>query len=92
MRYRIYFNRAADAPQVWSVDEGSHASEVNVQGVQVAGNVPLATAHNLDAQEPEPKAWMEAEGQLVVRGGVAVIVPDRVGNAGQVGALPAETR
>lgn len=82
MRYRVYFNRSEDAPQVWSLDEGSHASEINVQGIQVAGNVPLASAYNPAAELPEPKAWFELEAHLAIRGGVAFLVPEEIAHMG----------
>ena len=67
-RYRIYFNRKEDAPQVWSVDEGSHASEINVKGVRIVGAV-VHTGQNLEAEYPEPKAWMEVEAVLAIGDG-----------------------
>jgi hypothetical protein len=52
---RMYFNRANDAPQVWSVDQGSHATEVNVQAIHLR-TLPIVSRYNPDAQYPEPKA------------------------------------
>jgi hypothetical protein len=76
MKYRVYFNRAEDAPQVWSIDEGSHSSEINVQAV-----VAFTTAdsnYNLSAVYPEPKAWFEYEGTLEIKSGIAYIHPPEV--------------
>ena len=33
--YRVYFNRKAEAPQVWSTDEGSQTTEINVIGYRL---------------------------------------------------------
>jgi len=72
-RWRIYFNRIEDAPQIWSVDEGSHASEINVQGIQIISR-DTETGQNLEAKDPEPKAWMWVVGRLEVKDGCAVIL------------------
>jgi hypothetical protein len=58
---------------VWSVDEGTTASEINVLGVVVKVAGAMITRQNLEAVYPEPKAWFEAEGQLAIQYGVAVI-------------------
>jgi hypothetical protein len=71
MKYRVYYNRSEDAPLVWSVDEGSHASEINVQNVVLVA--AATTRFNPDAQLPEPKAWLEISGQLRIQGGKAYI-------------------
>lgn len=72
--YRIYFNRRNEAPQIWSVDEGSQASEINVSEVRIIGCIARTCA---DLEETvnrdRPKGWIEVEGQLRVIGGVAEI-------------------
>lgn len=35
--YRVYFNRKAEAPQVWSFDEGEQTTETNVIGIETHG-------------------------------------------------------
>jgi hypothetical protein len=60
--FRLYYNRANDAPQIWSIDEGSHASEINVRDIII--RVPCSSAANLEAEYPEPKAWFIATGNL----------------------------
>lgn len=70
----MYFNRSSDYPQVWSIDEGSHASEVNVQFIRLRV-LPVASKYNADAEYPEPKAWFEVNGTLRIEGGVAIIEP-----------------
>jgi hypothetical protein len=76
MRYRVYFNRLNEAPQVWSVDEGDQSSEINVSSVAIAG-CEMHSAVNLDetVNRDRPKAWFEVDGRLVVEGGVACIYP-----------------
>jgi hypothetical protein len=70
----MYFNRANDFPQVWSVDQGSHASEVNVQAIRLSV-LPVTSHYNPDAEYPEPKAWFEVDGTLRIEDGAAVIEP-----------------
>lgn len=72
--YRVYFNRLNEAPQVWSVDEGTQASEINVSAVSLV-NCNAITRCNLAETDTEnkPKAWFEVIGDLSVVDGVAVI-------------------
>jgi hypothetical protein len=69
--YRVYFNRCEDTPQVWSVDEGTTDTEINVRAVFLGNRVE--SGQDLSAVYPEPKAWMVVHGDLVINGGVAVI-------------------
>lgn len=62
MKYRFYFNKSNEAPQIWSVDEGSHASEFNVQRVMLHG-VNAESNSDLTREYPEPKAWLEVVAQ-----------------------------
>ncbi len=73
-RYRVYFNRANEAPQVWSVDEGDQGSEINVAEVRLV-NCTAETKCDLGMQvNPDhPKAWIEVFGTLRIEEGVAVI-------------------
>ena len=70
----MYFNRANDFPQVWSVDQGSHASEVNVQTIHLR-TLPVVSRYNPDAEYPEPKAWFEVHGTLRIDCGAAWVEP-----------------
>jgi len=71
--YRFYFNRAEDAPQVWSVDQGTVATEINVLGVRTL--LTAVSRQDLDAQFPEPKAWMEVKDAiLLVEDGWALLL------------------
>lgn len=72
--YRVYFNRLNEAPQVWSVDEGTQKSEINVTGVLFTDcvsetKVDLEETVNRD----RPKAWIEVRGTLQIVDGYAVI-------------------
>lgn len=68
MTYRVYYNRALDYPQVWSVDEGTPASEVTCIGFCIDG--PIARSHFQSSAQP--CAWLEVDGTLTLEGGVAV--------------------
>lgn len=72
--YRIYYNREKDWPQVWSVDEGSQATEINVIGVEFDG-VQVTSQHLpaplADTPRESPFAWFEVTAHLEVVGGVA---------------------
>jgi hypothetical protein len=71
---RAYFNRHEEAPQVWSVDEGSHESEVCVQGISTL--TVGKSNYNPDAEFPAPKAWLEFHNAyLDIRNGIAYIKP-----------------
>lgn len=68
MTYRIYYNRALDYPQVWSIDEGTPETEITCIGFYVDG--PIARSHFELGQQP--CAWLEVAGNLTVVAGVAV--------------------
>lgn len=72
--FRVYFNRLNEAPQVWSVDEGTQASEINVTAVQIV-DCYAETKVDLDetVNRDRPKAWLEVHGHLRMESGVAVI-------------------
>lgn len=64
---RLYFNSHADAPLVWSVDEGPGTSE------QKFAQVTVACTRGMTHYDPEadnitqPRAWIEyPKGRLVV--------------------------
>jgi hypothetical protein len=69
--FRVYFNRKREAPQVWSVDEGSQESEVNVINFVVSEG---CNAHGHYAGIPpndnSPSAWMvvRADGYWISNG------------------------
>ncbi len=76
MRYRLYFNRCEDFPQIWSIDEGTVATEINVCGFElsgcVAGSGRTPEFAAVDSAR-EPKAWLAVDAHdLRVVGGVAV--------------------
>jgi hypothetical protein len=72
--YRVYFNRLNEAPQVWSVDEGDQATEINVTRIALV-DCSAETHVNLAETDTEnkPKAWFEVIGTLQIVDGVAVI-------------------
>jgi hypothetical protein len=72
--YRCYYNRASEAPLVWSIDAGWPESEVKVTEVRIVG-CEVRTGVNLAEQDTEnrPKVWMEVEGDLVIHDRIAYI-------------------
>lgn len=77
MRYRVYYNRAVDWPQCWSVDQGDQTTEINVQGVKLFADSrtvtqPDAVRAATDAKV-SPAAWLEVEGHLRITDGFAII-------------------
>lgn len=70
---RLYFNAKADAPLLWSVDEGDISTEQKLIIVVLEG-VSGYTHENLDAADPEPRAWIEFEDcEFAVVGGVGTV-------------------
>lgn len=71
--YRVYFNSKAAAPNCWSVDEGTIATEIIVSSIELIG-VDSVTRLNLAADNvDDPKAWFEVHGRLTLQGSDAVI-------------------
>ena len=79
-RWRVYFNKKEDYPCLWSVDEGSAASEIRVQWVSLRA-IAGWTHHSLsrrtlrDAAKEEPCAWIEFEGFARFQEGGVVFTP-----------------
>lgn len=71
-KYRIYFNRKVEAPQVWSVDEGDQSSEINVQWVEFQNCSVGSFYDNLVGVNPDtPCAWFQVYAVAeFTRGGV----------------------
>jgi hypothetical protein len=72
MTYRIYFNRWRDAPLIWSVDEGTQATERNVREVRfdgVTGRTNTGPGDNYHS----PTVWIEVEARLEISGEVAIL-------------------
>jgi hypothetical protein len=73
-RYRYYFNRWAELPQVWSVDQGDQTSEINVIAVRTEGCVTVTGCDPSETiNRDRPKVWVEAVGVLSIENGIAVI-------------------
>ena len=73
-KYRVYFNRLNEAPQVWSIDEGTQDTEINVTAVEIV-DCYVMTKVDLDesVNHDRPKAWLEVHGHLRVDAGKAII-------------------
>lgn len=76
MDYRVYFHkRNGDDPVVWSVDEGTQASEIHVQGYTLNG-VCAYSQVNLEAKPGEPGGWILVQGAFrEINAGVAQFFP-----------------
>jgi hypothetical protein len=75
--YRLYFNRCEDFPQIWSIDEGSTETEINVTDYRTEGHVTVrgGRAPDFSAVDSlrEPKAWAAIDAcSLRIVDGVAV--------------------
>lgn len=71
--HRVYFNRQTDAPNCWSVDNGTIQTERIVARIELV-NVTVQSKLNLSADNVhEPKAWFEVAGRLELKNGVATI-------------------
>lgn len=71
--YRVYFNSKADAPNCWSVDEGTIQTERLFTSVEFI-NADLVSRLNLSADNVyEPKAWFEVSGTLQLQESHAII-------------------
>lgn len=78
MIFRAYFNRRSDAPRVWSVDEGTQESEINVISFFADGCAVRSRYNGEVPNENMPVAWMEIEAErMEVAGGVARFAPVR---------------
>lgn len=58
-QFRVYFNRKREFPQVWSFDEGTQDSEVNVKNFHTLPGVVTQGAYNGEKpNDNSPSAWM----------------------------------
>ncbi len=76
MLYRVYFNRKREAPQVWSIDEGTQASEINVASFFIGTGCTARGRYNgQPANDNSPSAWLEVSAdQYFVARGMAMFV------------------
>lgn len=73
--YRMYFNRHADFPLVWSVDDGDQATEQNVSKIVLRGVFARTVYGGKGDNINSPNVWIEVEGHLEVTDNVAYITP-----------------
>ncbi len=66
MTYRVYFNRKAEAPQVWSIDEGTQESEVNVQWIKLIDVSAETKYAPTDKPYDSPAAWFEVRAKYMI--------------------------
>jgi len=63
MKFRVYFNRKNEFPQVWSIDYGTQESEINVQRVELNGcnATTVYKPEGVTDFNSMPCAWFEVE-------------------------------
>lgn len=73
--WRIYFNSKQAYPHIWSVDEGTKASEILVKWFSIREVPDILSNHNLGLQpggvegEQQPVAWIEVWGIAIFSSG-----------------------
>lgn len=63
MKVRIYFNRLADAPKIWSYDHGTQETEVLVTGWLLHG-CDVTAGKDLSVpmgDQDRPRVWVEVQ-------------------------------
>ena len=79
--YRAYFNSFQNAPQCWSVDEGTIDTEINVCGIftvgcQVVSRTLSEPERAAVDSERQPVAWLEIPAsRMRIEKGLAVFYP-----------------
>lgn len=79
MDYRIFFNRRAEAPQVWSVDEGDQTSEINVSDFKIHHIVLVEPGADFSVKvNPDtPTVWINVRSAVLhMKQGIAHFFPD----------------
>jgi hypothetical protein len=71
--FRVYYNRKEEWPRVISIDNGSHAWEINCKSVDIAG-VHLHSAVKQEANYPEPAMVLEGVGAIYCSGDGSVVI------------------
>jgi hypothetical protein len=57
-RCRVYFNTSDEAPNIWSIDNGTVEEEYKVVSIKfLVGN--FRTVERIDADPAQPKVWLE---------------------------------
>jgi hypothetical protein len=74
-RYRVYYNRMAEFPLLWSIDEGTVDTErkfvaVHMYSVEAETRVDVRVLHS---DLTHPRVWLEVQGSLAVSSSVAII-------------------
>jgi hypothetical protein len=75
-KFRVYFNRHSEFPQIWSVDEGTQESEINVIGFVIHRGCYLESRYNGDKpNDDSPCAWIEVQANdYYIKGGIVHFV------------------
>lgn len=74
--YRVYFNRDADWPMIWCVDEGDISTQIRCHYVDLTGAYSIhggtiLVPGKIKKVPNEPLAWLDVVGVLSVSGGIA---------------------
>jgi len=71
-KYRLYFNRKSEAPQIWACDEGTQESEINVAGFVIHQGCYTESRYNGEKpNEDSPSAWIEVHADYrYIAGGI----------------------
>jgi hypothetical protein len=71
---RVYLNCFEDAPLIWSVDQGTKATEQKFRQVVFTGMSGVTNWNLLANNVDDPRCWIELDGgKLTIEGDVAVI-------------------
>jgi hypothetical protein len=76
--WRVYFNRSSEQPTVWSIDEGTQATEVNVKAVRLHRcNADTHWDPSIKVNPDTPCAWLDIYHAIMqLSDGVAHFFPD----------------
>lgn len=76
--YRVYFNRKSEFPQVWSLDEGTQHSEVNIINFVIPQGCRSESRYNGEKpNEDSPVAWIEVQAiAFTIHDGIAYFIGD----------------
>lgn len=73
--WRVYFNKFAEAPFLWSIDSGEGTPEHKFANVHIAGGeVRSGAAPENRGSEDKSCAWFEVFGELIFMGHTGFIV------------------
>jgi hypothetical protein len=72
-RFRVYYNKSADYPFVWSFDKGSSDTEQTVMELRGERFESAYTSDGDNVNTPRAFFWVTAD-EVVIRNGIAYFV------------------